>query len=164
MWLSDLLEFPRYSPNAAIDLLCFDQHDPHDQHAFTLMVVSAGLAESKRLPNYKKSTRGRYEELLSQSILTEFGSMRLDAIDGGSVRRFLARELERGVQVRAQYDFIFTLLQSAVDLGELKAMPTNLPPRPKQSKKLPDCPSIAEIDALMTVATGWVRGACALGI
>ena len=66
--------------------------------------------------------------------------------------------------MRAQYNFICTLLQSAMDLGELKAMPTNLPPRPKQAKKLPDCPSMEEINTLMAVAKGWVRGACALGI
>jgi len=41
-------------------------------HTFRIRRGSVPLV----LPRYKKSTRTRYEDLLSQSILTEFGSIR----------------------------------------------------------------------------------------
>jgi integrase len=66
--------------------------------------------------------------------------------------------------VRAHFDFVCSLLRSAVELGDLKAMPGSLPPRPRRPRKLPDCPSLEEIHAVLQVARGWVRTAIALGI
>jgi integrase len=53
------------------------------------------------------------------------------------------------------------VLHAAVDSGKLVKMP-DLPKLPPMPKKLPEGPSLAEIDKLVSVATGWVRTAAAL--
>lgn len=68
------------------------------------------------------------------------------------------------VQTRPHHDFLRTLLRAAKDLGDLGELPTDLPPRPRPSKKLPDAPELGEIQQTIALAGDWLRVAIALGI
>lgn len=111
----------------------------------------------------RPATRERYEALLRQGILAEFGARRLDEPWNMPMRQYAAKLTARGVQTRAHLTLVRTVLRSAVELGEISRMP-DVPPLPRQSKKLPDAPSDDDVTALLANARGWLRVAIALSV
>jgi len=57
-----------------------------------------------------------------------------------------------------------TLLREAAQLGFIETAPRLPPGVVKDAKKLPDAPTLAECEALIAGATGWLKIALALGI
>jgi integrase len=111
----------------------------------------------------RPATRERYEALLKQGILDTFGSRRLDEPWMVPMRQFAAEIASRGVQTRPHLTLVRTVLRSAIELGELEAMP-QVPALPRQSKKLPDAPSDEDVRRLLAVTQGWLRIAVALAV
>jgi integrase len=109
----------------------------------------------------RPATRVRYEALLRQGVLEEFGKRRLADEWAMPMRKYAATLIARGIKTRPHLSFVRTILRSAVDLGELARMP-DVPPLEKRGKKLPDAPSDEDLVALLGNAEGWVRVAIAL--
>ena len=117
------------------------------------------------LPLRKPGTRQRYEGILKQGVLAHFGAMPLDEIDAMEFRRYAVVLKQRGVtaSVRHHQSFVRGVLRAAVEAGELDAMPA-LPALPPMPKKLPDAPTLEEVEALLAVTQGWVLVAVALAV
>lgn len=116
------------------------------------------------MPAYcRPATRERYEALLRQGVLATFGSKRLDEIGGTAIRGYEAELAARKVQARGHISLVRTILRSAVDLGALEVLP-DLPPLPRQGRKLPDAPSEEDVAAMLTSAHGWLHLAIALSV
>jgi integrase len=113
------------------------------------------------MPRYRPATRVRYQALLRQGILDEFGARRIDSIATAALRAYVATLQERKVQPRGPVNFVRTVLRAAVESGALAAMPA-FPPLPRQGRKLPDAPSDEEVHAMLALAHGWLRLAIAL--
>lgn len=130
---------------------------------FAAFVAEGGKWRELYLAKCRAETRKRYKGLLSQSILDHFGPMPLDQIDAMAVRQFAAKlaARPRKVQARPHLSLVSAILKAAVEAGELARMP-ELPKLPKGSKKLPSCPDDAEVQAILAVASGWLRVAVAL--
>jgi integrase len=111
--------------------------------------------------HHKPSTRERYEALLGQGIMSEFGHLRLDEINADRVTTYATSLLTRGVEAWPHISLVSTMLKAAVALGHLSEMPS-LPSIRRDKRKLPDCPDTDEIDAMLQASQGWLRVAIAL--
>ncbi|HTE64427.1 MAG TPA: tyrosine-type recombinase/integrase [Solirubrobacteraceae bacterium] len=111
----------------------------------------------------RPATRERYAALLRQGILDTFGRKRLSDISAQDYRRYEATLAARKVQGRGPLGLVRTVLRVAVEAGALDRMP-ELPSLPRPSRKLPDAPDDAEVAAMLTHATGWLRVAIALAV
>ena len=132
--------------------------------AITFKAFVDGTWSTVFAPRLRPATRGRYLDLMKQAGFAEhFDHLRLDQIDGMTVRQFSAQLAIRGIQARAHLSLVSSVLRAAVDAGELARAP-ELPRLPKGSKRLPDCPDDEEVEAMLAVATGWLRTAIALAI
>lgn len=112
-------------------------------------------------PKYRPATRRRYFELIGQGIGQHFGSLPLAVIDAQCVRAFMAKLATRKIQVRPHVSLVSVILKAAVETGALAAMP-KLPPAPRRSNKLADCPDTSEVQALLAGPHGWLHLAIAL--
>ena len=113
--------------------------------------------------SYSPSTRERYRRLFERESLFEvLGKKRLDEIDERAVLELAAVVRKRGAVPRQHQILVRVVLKTAVRLGILERMP-NLPPTPRQSKKLPAAPPREVVEALLAGSTGWLRIAIALG-
>lgn len=128
--------------------------------SFAAFVASDGW-QTHLVTRCRPATRERYEALLRQGISDAFGRLRLDSIDASHVRKYQAALAARNVQARGPLSLVRTVLRVAVECGELDKLP-ELPPLPKASRKLPDAPDDAEVQAMLAKATGWLRIAIAL--
>jgi integrase len=128
----------------------------------------AAFVETKFRPVYmpthcRPATRERYEAIFRQGVLDAFGSRRLDAIRAQEVRAYAAELAARRIQARNHLSLVRTVLRAAVEFGALDAMP-DLPPLPRQSRKLPDAPSDEDVATLLERSSGWLRLAIALSV
>jgi integrase len=131
---------------------------------FDAFVAEDGLWRKLYLPKLRPATRGRYLDLLGQGILEHFGQLRLDQVDAMTVRSYAAKLASRkpkAIQARPHLSLVSAILKAAHECGELRELP-ELPPLPRGSQKLPDCPDDTEIEAILAVASGWLRIAIAL--
>ncbi len=116
------------------------------------------------LPLYRKNTRTRYEALWRQRVSTAFGTKRLDEIDEDDLRAF-GRSVEfEGRQPKGPVTFTRTLLREAEKAGLIKKAPSLPPGVLKAAKKLPDAPTLAAVEKLITHASGWLKLALVLGV
>jgi integrase/recombinase XerC len=131
------------------------------------MTLAAFYEETFRpkvLPLFRKNTRIRYEEVWRQRVEPAFGSMRLDAIDEAALRGF-ARSIEiEKRKAKGPVGFLRTLLREAAQLGLIEAAPRLAPGIIKDAKKLPAAPTLAEVEDLITKASGWIKVALVLGV
>jgi integrase/recombinase XerD len=115
-----------------------------------------------KMPTYAPSTRERYERLLDKEGVHEvLGPIPLDQIGDSEVRELLAVVSARGSSPRQHYMIVKAVLQLAVSSGKLEELP-QLPPAPKQSRKLPVAPPRDVIDAALDASKGWLHTAIAL--
>ena len=112
------------------------------------------------LPALRAATRRRYDSLFRQGVMAFFGHRSLDAIDSMTVSSFAASIRKRGVDPRGPANLVRSVIRAAVNAQVLTAMPAL--PHFKQSRKLPDAPSVDEFHRLLETATGWIRVAIAL--
>ena len=123
------------------------------------------------MPELRPGTRKRYEGILRQGVLAEFGSSSLDEITFTLVLRYVAKLRERprvrplrgkttGIDPRGHVNLIRSVLRAAVAAGELSEMPKL--PSFKQPRKLPEAPDGRHVAALLDQAPGWLRVAVAL--
>ena len=111
----------------------------------------------------RPATRERYEALFRQGVLDAFGARHLDGIGARDVRAYTADLAARRIQARNHLSLVRTVLRAAVEYGVIDKMP-DLPPLPRQSRKLPDAPSDEDIAVLLANARGWLRVAVALSV
>jgi len=123
------------------------------------------------MPQLRPGTRTRYEGILKQGLLLEFGALRLDQITftlvlayAGKLRgRPRARPLrgkKNGIDPRGHVNLLKSVLNAAVQAGELPEMPKL--PTLKEPRKLPSAPDKGHVGALLDQAPGWLRVAVAL--
>jgi integrase len=126
------------------------------------------FVETKFRPLYmpthcRPATVERYEALFIQGVLDFFGNKRLDAIRAQEVRAYAAEIALRRIHARNHLSIVRTVLRAAVEFGALEAMP-ELPPLPRQGRKLPDAPSDEDVGKLLANARGWLHTAIALSV
>ncbi len=134
------------------------------QPAVTLASFYENTFAPKVLPLFRKNTRIRYEALWRQRVAKAFGDTPLDEINEASLRGFARSiELEKR-KPKGPVGFLRTLLREASQLGLIKAAPQLPPGVIKDAKKLPDAPTVDEVEDLIAKASGWLRIALALGV
>jgi integrase len=137
-----------------------------EEHTKPRAITFAAFVETKFRPLHmvtqcRPATRERYDALFKQGILDAFGSRRLDEPWMMPIRQYAAQVAARGVQTRPHLTLVRTVLRTAVEFGEIAEMP-DVPPLPRQSKKLPDAPSDEDVRQLLDKASDWLRVAIAL--
>lgn len=115
------------------------------------------------LRRLRPGTQQRYATILRLQVLPYFSSTLLDEIDGPMVRRFDAwlQTEHRIKSPRHIVSMLRAVLRAAVDSGDLEEFPAKLPTY-RQARKLPSCPTLAEIQLLVEHTSGWLRTAVAL--
>lgn len=114
------------------------------------------------LPRYAPSTSERYERLLlKEGIVETLGAKRIDDVEARAMMELHAVVYARGTTPRQHHILVRGVLREAVRLGVLARMP-ELPPAPKQSRKLPAAPPPEVIELLLRGSRGWLRVAIAL--
>lgn len=94
-----------------------------------------------QMPSYTAATAERYARIFhKESVLDVLGDKRLDEIDVRVVLELAAVVRKRGAVPRQHLIVVRVALKLAVKLGVLARMP-DLPPTPRQAKKLPSAPS-----------------------
>lgn len=112
---------------------------------------------------YSAATVERYQRILhKESVLDVLGDKRLDEIDERAVLELAATIRKRGALPRQHVIVVRVALKLAVRLGVLERMP-NLPPTPRQAKKLPAAPSRDVVEAILRAAVGWLKVGVGLG-
>ncbi len=138
--------------------------EPEAKSTMTLAAFYDGVFKPKVLPLYRKNTRIRYEALWRQRVQREFGAKRLHEFDEGDFRAFARSiELEKR-KSKGPVAFLRTLLREAAQQGIIAMAPRVPPGVIKDAKKLPAAPTLAEVEALIAKARGWLRVALALGV
>lgn len=112
------------------------------------------------LPKYRPSTRARYAGLLC-GLVRELGDRRLDEIGPADARSLAAELVSRGVSTKPAVNMLKTVLAAAHEVGVIEEVP-KLPRLHRESRKLPDCPSRAEVYRMLDGARGWLRVAIAV--
>jgi integrase len=138
--------------------------EPVERSTMTLSLFYESVFKPKVLPLYRKNTRIRYEALWRQRVEREFGAKRLHEIDEADFRRFARSiELEKR-KAKGPVAFLRTLLREAAQHGIIETAPRVPAGIIKDAKKLPSAPTLAEVEALILKASGWLRLALALGV
>jgi integrase len=114
-----------------------------------------GPFEVQFMPSFRPATALRYRELLRQSVLGFFGAKSLEKIGSSDIRSFAATLQQRGVQTKGPINFVRTILRTAHDSGYLDEPPQFPRGLVKTSRKLPDAPSPADFEVMLT-AKGWL--------
>jgi integrase len=109
----------------------------------------------------KPSTCYTWGICIAHHLVPEFGAMRLDAITLPEIQRYAARVKAGDVNPNNKINVLRGVLCAACKLGKLADLP-DMPELPRVKNKLPDCPDAQEVDAIVAVATGWLRTAVAL--
>lgn len=120
--------------------------------------------KGKAITDLKPSTRIGYEEILTTRLIPKFGDRSLDGIgfedasvlDAGMVLEGLSISRRRNVLV-----VLRSVLQAAVDLGKLKAMPA-LPQLPKLGKKSIGALTQKQVEAILAVSSASQKTAFSL--
>lgn len=121
-----------------------------------------GVYEADYMPTYRPATRARYRALLKQTVAAEFGPMPLSSIGSADYRTFAGGELRRGVNPKGPLNLVRSILRAAEASGLIEVTPALPKGLIRVSKKLPSCPSEAEVQKMLTAA-GWVKTAIHLG-
>lgn len=127
----------------------------------TLAAFARGQFAQLFMPKYRPSTRRRYDGMLP-FLIGQLGRRPLDEIGARDARALAAELTARGVSTKPHVNLLKTILRAANELGVIDEVP-RLPKLHGESRKLPDCPSHAEVDAMLVGARGWLRVAVALG-
>jgi integrase len=122
-----------------------------------------GPFERQFMPSYRPATAVRYRALLRQSIMAEFRQLRLDEITTGHIREYAATIQAKSFQTKPYVAYLRTVLRSAVESGHLDSLPEFPPGLMQSSKKLPDAPSMEDVQRMLR-APGWVGVAIALAV
>ena len=109
----------------------------------------------------RPATRERYEALLRQGVLAEFGNREVDQIRAEHLQTFESKLVARGVQARPHLSLARAVLRTAAETHTIESMPT-LPKLPRKPGTLPDAPTDAEVASMLAHATGWLRTSIAL--
>jgi integrase len=118
----------------------------------------------KVLPLYRKNTQTRYKALWRQRVRDQLGGKQLDEIDEQVLRGF-ARGIELDKrQPKGPVNFVRTLLREAERAGIIAKAPSLPSGCMKESKKLPEAPTLETTEHLLESAGGWLKVAAALGI
>lgn len=117
--------------------------------------------EPEFMPRYKPSTADRYRALLRQGVRAELGRLPLDEVSPAGVRAFAAKLKARGVELKGPLTFVKTIMNAAVEANAIQSYEP-FPKLWKESKKLPEAPTMEEVTTLLAKATGWIRIAIAL--
>jgi integrase len=145
-------------------VLTGDPEPPEKAASVTLGAFYEETFCPKVLPLYRKNTRTRYEAIWRQRLRDAFGATPLDAIDEGSLRDFARSiELEKR-KAKGPVAFLRTLLREAEHHGLIERAPRLPAGVARDAGKLPAAPTLAEAEALIAKATGWLRVALALGV
>jgi len=121
----------------------------------TFDVFVKGAFETQFMPSFRPATRFRYRALLRQSLFAFFGPKALDEIGPSEIRSFAATLQQRGVQTKGPVTLVRTVLRTAHESGHLDELPQFPRGLAKTSKKVPDAPSAAEFEVMLS-ATGWL--------
>lgn len=114
------------------------------------------------LPKYRPSTRARYQGLLRQ-LTRALGPTRLNDIGPADARRLAASATEQGLTVKPIVTMLKTVLRAAEELGVIDDVP-KFPKRLwRESRKLPQCPTMEEVSRMLPIGPDWLRNAVALG-
>ncbi len=114
-----------------------------------------GPFEMQYLPSFRPATTFRYRALLRQWLIGFFGKAPLDRIGVSEIRSFAATIQSKGVQTKGPITLLRTILRSAHESGHLDELPQFPRGLVKTSRKLPDAPSPAEFEVMLT-APGWL--------
>ena len=102
----------------------------------------------------KPKTRIGYESLLRTRILPTFGALRLDAIDGLAIRRWVAEMHAEGLsasRTQQSYRLLSQMLASAIDCGLLDRNPSNGVKLPRAVRSEMACLTAGEVERLSDV-------------
>jgi integrase len=121
----------------------------------TFGTFTSGLFELQFMPSFRPATATRYRALLRQSVTAFFGEKVLREIGPSDIRAFAATLQQRGVQTKGAVTLVRTILRAAHESGQLDELPVFPRGLAKVSRKLPDAPSPAEFEVMLT-ASGWL--------
>jgi integrase len=133
------------------------EDEPVEEKAasLTFEAFARGPFELQFMPAFRPATAVRYRALLRQSLVAFFGPKPLDQIGPCDIRTFAATLQQRGVQIKGAVTLVRTILRAAYESGHLDTLPQFPHGLVKTSRKLPDAPSPAEFEVMLT-APGWV--------
>jgi integrase len=120
-----------------------------------------GPFEALYMPRYRPATARRYRELHAQRVMAFFGAKPLDDIGPSDYRAFAAALRTDGVQTKGPLTLVRSVMRAAVETGALGKLPEFPRGLVVASRKVPDAPTAADVDAMLE-ATGWLGTAIAL--